>query len=175
MKHRAKSSAGYTLVEVMVAMTISAGLLTLVVTLLVRMIAANSAAEDHLHGVIGLTRLGEQFRRDACDATNAVITEVDGRVDCLTMTLGDESQVAYEIAPAVVVRRKSSADQLVHREGYRLGPVKPIGFSADAAGTGEVSITLARVTARQGEADVENGRFKIRGIVAGNRAGNQRP
>ena len=175
MNGRARKPAGYTLAEVMIAMAISASMATVFATLLVRVVVANAAAADHLQGIVGLSRLGDQFRRDAGNAVEAEIIEQNGGTHRLSMNLIDQSQVAYEIVRGNVVRTRSAEGPLVEREAFTLGAIEPIEFTVDPGGSGEVAITLTRAAPRPGDEDVETGRFNILGVVALDHATPRRP
>ena len=165
MNRRAARHAGYTLVELLVALAIGAGMLSLAGTLLARAIAANAAATDHMRGVVALGALGQQFRRDVHATSGAATSAVDGQPARLLMNLPDGGRIEYEISAAGLVRTQTSDGQPRRRESFSLPGMKALGFKADPTADGEVSIFLGRLSGRPDDASDLSGRFEITAVV----------
>lgn len=164
MKHATVQRAGSSLVELLIAIVIGASILGVLGTLMSRVMAANSAAADHLRGVVALSTLGRQFRDDVHATSAAAVQQTDGQPTRLRLSLVGGETVEYEIA-SERLRRTESADSSPERhETFSLPSMRVTGFQADAAGSGEISIVIGRLAGRPGE-DVVTGQFEITALA----------
>jgi hypothetical protein len=165
MSKRARAHWGHTLVELLIAMVMGAAILSIAGTLVARMIASNSAAGEHLRGVVALSALGQQFRRDVHATTSAVAGDEDDQPPRLTLNLADGSRVEYEALAAGLLRAQKSDAQSQRRELFALRGMKVLDFKADHADRGEISIVIGRLAQRPGDESVVAGQFEITAVA----------
>ena len=118
MRSRAiRAQSGMTLIEMLVAIVVGGAILASTATLVSKVVAANSAASEHLHSMQAIGELGRQFRHDVHRATNITIAEDES--PRLTLNLDDGSRVEYlgeilkEDWEASLERSASIAEQVV--------------------------------------------------------------
>ena len=174
MNRPAATRAGSTLVELLIAIMIGAAMLGVTGTLLARVIHANSAAADHLRGVVALGALGDQFRRDVHATATATVDEADGQPPRLRLTMADGAAVVYEIDPSGLRRMESTAGEPERREAFTLSGMKILGFTADTAASGAISIVIGRLAALpSGEA--VSGQFEMTALATARSAHGANP
>ena len=164
MKRPTTNRAGSSLVELLIAIVIGASMLAVLGTLMSRVMAANSAATDHLRGVVTLGTLGRQFRDDVHATSAATVQQTDGQMNRLRLSLVGGETVEYEIA-SERLRRTETADSSPERhETFSLPGMRVTGFKADSPGSGEISIVIGRLAGRPGE-DIVTGQFEITALA----------
>ena len=119
-----KRRRGYTLIEAINAIALVGIVMGSLCLGLHRMFLAQRRISDNFVLVSDMDRLARQLRTDAHTAGAA---SVDGRADegndvCLTLTLNAGRQVEYQIQEHRIVRLLLQAEDVVHRETYRLSP-----------------------------------------------------
>jgi prepilin-type N-terminal cleavage/methylation domain-containing protein len=161
---RARPAAGYTLIELLVAITVGGAILTVAATLMSRVIAANSTAEEHLRAIASLGEIGRRFREDVHRATVATVESTEP--PRLVLTLDDGSQVQYDGASNGAARVQTVAGGPTRHEAYALGNYEVLGFSNANAANGEVQMLLGRVASRPDD-DTISGEFAITAVAPG--------
>jgi type II secretory pathway component PulJ len=151
---------GITLVEVILAMAIATAVVGVLAAAVSRVIQSNAAAQDHLHTVVTLGRLGEQFRRDAHAALDTSIEEINDRPARLKFTTEAGRTIEYEITPDGLARVASGGDHAEHRERFALVGMKPLGWRLDEDGRA-ISLDLGRLARPQSDDATLGGRFSI--------------
>jgi prepilin-type N-terminal cleavage/methylation domain-containing protein len=99
---------GFTLVEMLVVMTVSGVLMSLAVTSLVMLLRLDGTARQRGRATDTLANLARQFRADAHEARSAVADNraFSGEARSLALGLPDGRTVVYEAAAQRVVRRE---------------------------------------------------------------------
>jgi hypothetical protein len=134
-----------------------------------RVLMANSAAGEHLEGVVALARLGEQFRRDVHAASAAKIEKDGDQFRKLELDDSSGGQIEYEICPEGLRRTVLRSAQPQARELFVLAGMKVQGWNEDAATTGELAMRISRL-ARRGADETTTGRpFSIAAAVGRDR------
>lgn len=170
MTGRATTNSGYTLVELMIAMMIGGAILAVAGTITSGVIASNSAAADHLHGVAALADLGHVFRGDVHATTRAAA----GPPLTLALTLADASEIKYEVSAAGVSRTRAVDGKAVSQEAFHLRGMRVLGFKANDP-SGQIAIVVGRAVSRPGEDDLVVGQFEISAVAPGKRARESNP
>ena len=106
---RRKLSRGYTLVEAVGAVTLTALLVAVCMPVLAKLHHGKAAITQEVAWQLALQQLGESMREDAQQATTASIEKSDGRTQLL-MSSGDGAQSIYELVNDEV-RRTRKADR----------------------------------------------------------------
>jgi prepilin-type N-terminal cleavage/methylation domain-containing protein len=162
---RPQARGGFTLLELMLAMLIGGAILSAGGVLMARVIRANAEAAEHLRGVVGLGRLGEQFRRDVHASTAATVVETAGQPQRLRLRLSGDVEVEYAPAPGCVLRTEAAGGQQRSRDAFVVGSMKALGFQVPVDASGAVSIVIGRPARRPGLEDVVSGKFEITAIA----------
>lgn len=158
---RSKTRSGMTLIELLVAILVGGAILASTATLVSKVIAANSAAAEHLHSMQAIGELGRQFRHDAHQATSVTIAE--GESPTLILQLDDGIRVEYQAATAGVAREHAAEKQAPRRETYSLGSFKLLGIRRDANDSRAVQLVIGRVVTHV-DAQMVHGQFAITAI-----------
>jgi prepilin-type N-terminal cleavage/methylation domain-containing protein len=113
---------GYTLVEVVVTMTIASAVLVTATVWLVFLIRGERAGREHLLLATSRHRLAEQFRRDIHAAVDVASDDsAKAAQDRLVrLLLPDERMVDYELLDRRIIRSEQRQDQLKRRETWRI-------------------------------------------------------
>jgi hypothetical protein len=160
-----KRPSGIALVEVILAMTIATAVVSILAAVVSRMISANAATQDHLHTVVTLGRLGEQFRRDTHASHLATIEEDLDQPPRLKLDGEAGRTIEYEITPDGIQRVVRSAGETEQCERFVLPGMKFLGWN-----TGEesrlVSLIVGRLARPQKEVPTLGGRFSIVALLA---------
>jgi len=122
---------GYSLVEMIVVISIGSVLATLAVTLLGTLLRASGTLNEQIHGIATVRRMAEQFRDDAHAALRVENLPKEGEnpVVGLRFQLAPGRTVTYEFPPKVVERTERIDDAVHARETFFLPP----GTNASAA------------------------------------------
>jgi prepilin-type N-terminal cleavage/methylation domain-containing protein len=158
---------GFTLLELMAAMSIASAMLVVIATLFSKVMAANSAAAEHLRGVVALADLGRQFREDVHTSTSATITDADRQSKTLVLSLADGSRVEYAPTRGGLRRSRTAQDQPQRRDVFLMSGLNVVEFKAGATDKRTVSIVIARMARQPGIDDVQTGQFEIIAVAAG--------
>lgn len=114
---------GLSLVEMLVAVTLSSVVLTIVAMLLHLMLRTDRIARADAQELATINRLAEQFRRDGHLATQITVAGQDD-VQRWTFDLGDAQKVVYEMQTEAVFRIQSNGKGRQASETYSL----PAGY-----------------------------------------------
>jgi len=158
-------NSGTTLVEMILALTLGAAILGAAGTILARVVALNSAATDHLHGVTALSNLGRQFRSDVHTASGATASSAAGRPAKLTLDVADGRQIEYEITSSGLVRVETGEGRPERREAFVLRGMRVLDLRTNVDDDQIVSIVISRVTSRPDQQDVVRGPFEITAVA----------
>lgn len=117
--HFTKRRPGFTLVELLVVMTIFLFLLSSVALSLGTLFRAQGNLQDELVEANAMSRLREQFRADAHRATTATVTN-DNEATTLQLTLPDATSVSYRLQSQQIVRTAHEGESVLHRDVFKL-------------------------------------------------------
>jgi len=143
-----KRRAGYSLIELVVVMTVGAMMLGVAVGLLAMLLRTECAARDHLYHCTVLGRLADQFRRDA-HAANA--GNVDGP-QRMQLELALNRTVTYHRRPGRIVRVEQVGQTAERRESFALPPAATASFEVHIDTTPTIaSLAITRTTGESGQ------------------------
>ena len=129
MRHpsfRRPGRAGFTLVEMLVVMTIFTFLLATVSVALATLWRAQADVQNELQRSAIITRLARQLHSDGHLAQSALFSPTaDDPVPTLRLT-GPDWHVEYTLEAERIVRIAYSGDQVTHREVYPLPAMKVV-------------------------------------------------
>ena len=116
--------SGFTMVEIMVTMTIGSALMVLGVGLVHQTLTLSTASRvrsDHLRS---LNRLARQFRADIHRASSCTIESPDQ----MLLEMPDSRTVTFTADSNIIVRLQPTGDGRTRRAHYRLSPDAAIKF-----------------------------------------------
>jgi prepilin-type N-terminal cleavage/methylation domain-containing protein len=152
---------GMTLVEVTVAVAISAFLLGIAVTMLVRIQSWDARFRDDAVSIQQLPRLAELIREDVRSATNVVLESPT----LLTVNVQEERVVHYDLTPSGCLRIvEHPIGKEEQRNLFRVG--RDLKWNVESFESGvlpNVTVTLELAT------DEETSRGKVLFVVSANR------
>jgi prepilin-type N-terminal cleavage/methylation domain-containing protein len=119
---------GFSLIEMLVAITVGTVIFGIAVGTLHLLLRAEHTGRDRLYQTWTLGRLAEQFRSDIHAAVRPIPGD-DARQEEWQFALAGDRIVTYRALPGEVEREQHTAGKLVHRESY----VLPSGCSATIA------------------------------------------
>jgi hypothetical protein len=130
------SRRAYTLVELLLVITLAALVLGGVAALIRGVWLAKNAAEDHRAMIQSIERLSAHFREDVHASSS-----VESENDKVTMQLRSRQQVVvvYEFKENSVHRTVMSLDQVVQRDEFDLPPETTVEFETPTGDTGGIA------------------------------------
>ncbi|TWU28054.1 prepilin-type N-terminal cleavage/methylation domain-containing protein [Bythopirellula polymerisocia] len=129
---------GFTLVEVMAAISVGSVLLVLSLGVVHRALNLESNSRDQARVSHSLTRLSHDFRHDVQRAMDVDL----GQEAALVLSMANESTVTYTIAEKYLLREQVLDDGVAQREFYDLPPEAVVQFlESEAPSRLELSIT----------------------------------
>ncbi len=136
---------GYSLIELIVVMTVGATLVGIAVTLLGTLLQADRAVRSHHEQNAMLDRLAERFRRDAHAAEGPPAVEKNAEGEpAWRFVLPDGHDVWYVLSSAEVVREERNGKAIVRQESYLLPEDCVVAVAvADSAVPSIVSLLIA--------------------------------
>jgi prepilin-type N-terminal cleavage/methylation domain-containing protein len=147
---------GYSLVEMLVVISVMAVLASCTAVALHGMYRADRAARRELEASASISRLAARLRTDAHAAASAEVNE-----GLLTLKLGEAGSVSYELAAGRVERLVRQDDKIEHRDAFRLA-VDAAGqwHVAKQEGATFVSLQLERSEGKPSRIDAQVGRAR---------------
>ena len=116
-----KRSRGFTLIELMVVIGITATFLAGTTAVLHRLFQSERSVRDSVQEVHSIARLAEQVRLDAYFAESAeLVTGSADAANALELKLDDVRTVTYSIADHRIDRLARERDEVTHRERFPL-------------------------------------------------------
>ena len=139
------SRRGFTLIEMLAAITVGSVMLGIGVGILHLLLRAEGTGRERVHKTQVLTHLAEQFRNDMGAAVKQTLAQSD-RPKQWQFALADNRTVTYRALPGEVRRDERTADKLVRQESYTLpegyaAAIKVFEYQAKPA---EVNLVIAR-------------------------------
>jgi prepilin-type N-terminal cleavage/methylation domain-containing protein len=116
---------GFTLIEMLAAITIGSVVLGIGIGILHVLLRAEETGRERVHQAQVLTHLAEQFRSDVGAAVRQMPAQ-DDRPKQWQFVLANDCTVTYRALPGEVRRDERTADKLVRQETYAL----PEGYTA---------------------------------------------
>lgn len=133
-----RHSNGFTLIEVMVSISVSSVLMVLSMGIVHRVLNLESNSRDQARVSRSLQRLSHDFRNDVHQA-------VDARQDqesLLILSLADESQITYRVLNEYVLREQVLDESTTQREYYNLPVDAAVSFTElDSPSRLEISVS----------------------------------
>ena len=144
-----KRRKGFSLVEVLVAITVGSVLLAVAVGLLYSLIEVDRTSREHLRLRIAAARLADQFRRDVHAAVRLIAPPAEAEAGAEApaawqLELPPDRAVEYRLEEDSLLRTEQASGEVVKREWFRLPPhaVASIRISAGQS----PSIVSLRIT-----------------------------
>jgi prepilin-type N-terminal cleavage/methylation domain-containing protein len=119
------SRRGYTLVEMLTAMTVGAVMLGIALSMLLVLVRAEQGGRDRVYQARVMSRLAEQFRSDANAAVRPISAKAGQKTEWQVALMGDQV-VTYRALPGRIDREQRTGGKLVRQESY----VLPAGRAA---------------------------------------------
>ena len=110
---------GYTLIEVLVVVTVSTVLLGVAAGVLCLLLRAERGGREHVYRASVVARLSDQFRRDVHAALHTIPADAAEKGQW-SFAMPDDHVVAYRVVPGEIERRERLGEKLVRRESYAL-------------------------------------------------------
>ncbi len=133
---------GFTLVEMLVVMTIFVLLLASVALAIGSLFRAQGSLQDELVQANAISRLGAQLRADAHQALSAEVAEVDALIT-VQLELPAETTVNYVTQPQRIIRTVSHDGTVVHREVFKLLEGTTAGWEVSGDSPSFVTLTTS--------------------------------
>ncbi len=146
MKRPRSAHAGYTLIELLLAMSIGTVLMGILAVTMSRIMTSNAAVGEQLQSITNLGRLGEQFRRDVHAATSAQVGRDGEIVRRLQLASTEDAVIEYEICDAGLNRVARRGGEVQGRDQFALNGMQVLGWNEDSATTGQVTLDVGRMT-----------------------------
>ena len=154
MIRRRSSSAGFSLIEMVLAISAVAIVLGLCAGLLHVLLRLDRTGRDHLVETATVGRLARQFRLDVHAAHAAKAGGGDDPAAKLELVLTDDRTVVYEARPHALTRVENQGAIVQRRETYSLPFCREAGFMVQA----ETAASWVRLRLRRSPAnDKDNG------------------
>jgi prepilin-type N-terminal cleavage/methylation domain-containing protein len=109
----------FTLVELLVAITVGSVLMGIAVSLLLVLLGAEQSGRTHAERSESLRRLADQFRRDVHAAVGEPAADAVDRHGC-RLRLADSGSVRYVVGSGSIERQEQAGTKDVSRESYAL-------------------------------------------------------
>ncbi len=133
---------GFTLVEMLAALTVGSVLLGIAVSILALLMRIERIGRDQVHQDAVTARLAQQFRDDVHAAARLAPAEA-GKQGVWRLVLTPDHTVTYRALPELVERDETVAGKPVRHESYTL----PAGWSARLIAPAEGRPPLASLSA----------------------------
>lgn len=124
LRHHNRSRTGWTLVEMLVTISVMATMTGIVVKTLTAMLLSERSGIEHVSRLATLSRLARQFRTDVHAAAKLEISSDLPDKPLLLLTIGDNHNIQYESQPLGLLRTERRANQPLSRELWRLKPAQ---------------------------------------------------
>ena len=139
---RTPARAGYTLMEMLVVMSVLAVITTISAVLFTSLSRAELQAARSVTAQQTLSRLQERFRRDVHQAAVAEVTTAEDQQPILKLTHSGEMIIRYQLERGDL-QRTAQGPETTHRETYRL-PETRWSFSMSPGFPERVRLTMHR-------------------------------
>ena len=120
--------SGYTLVECIVIVSISAVILSMVGTLIASLSRAQRRYDEQIRLVRVVDQLGMRFRADIRAASGLPVERIDVGLRTLAIPVAEHQTREYQAEPNRVVRTVKRGDTVEHRDVYLLPPGTEVGW-----------------------------------------------
>ena len=133
--------SGYTLVEMLVVISVNSVLMAAAVTLLAALVKSDRSGQQHCERTRALVQLAEQFRDDVATASDATIaTNQVG--ETLRLRFGDERTVEYVRDGKRIRRLEHEGSAASSREAYSLAELSNATFGISEDKLTALSLTF---------------------------------
>jgi len=120
-----KETQGFTLVELLLSMTVGSVLMALALGMVHRAMRVESTAHTHAGVERTATRLSRQFRHDIHQAESVFIGDQPAGASSLRLMVPDKNPITYQVEKSRVRREQPLGDEQIHREFFSF----PEGFA----------------------------------------------
>jgi prepilin-type N-terminal cleavage/methylation domain-containing protein len=115
---RSRRPCGYSLVEMLIVVTIASLILTSVAVALHSLFRVDRELRQELVQSIALTRISLALRMDAHEAISATLEPSDGEPQRILLARPQGQTVSYTVEQTRILRQLQQGDQVKHREVY---------------------------------------------------------
>lgn len=115
MNNRRSNRRAFTLVEMMVVISVGSVLMGLALGMVHRTMRAESTVRTHARVERTAARLSRQFRHDIHEA-ESVLLDQQSDVPLLQLILPDQRPITYRIESSSLLRQQQHSDEQTHRE-----------------------------------------------------------
>jgi len=136
-----KRRRGFTLIEMLVAITVGTTLAGIAVFLLYALMKSHNTGREHLEYCRTVNRLAEQFRDDVHSMRKTSPDATGTSFDLLPNT-DDDTQVRYQCLDGRIDRSELQGEKIVRRESYMLPQGMMAAIKTEALGEATVAVIL---------------------------------
>ncbi|MGD0516285.1 MAG: prepilin-type N-terminal cleavage/methylation domain-containing protein [Thermoguttaceae bacterium] len=136
-----KRGRGFTLIEMLVAVTVGATLAGIAVLLLYALMKSHNSGREHLEYCQTLNRLAEQFRGDVHSMQKTSPDATETLFDLLPNT-ADDTRVRYQCLEGRIDRSELQGEKIVRRESYMLPQDMMAAIKTEALGEATVAVIV---------------------------------
>jgi len=141
---KCKMRRAFTLLEMIIAMTVGATMLGIAVCLLAALLRTDRVGQDRVASNAAIERLAEQFRRDVHAAQEPPVAEksIDGHT-AWRLDLAERDSVWYVVDGPAIVREQWKQHATPRRESYALPKGYSFAMTTNAVGKDISIISIA--------------------------------
>jgi prepilin-type N-terminal cleavage/methylation domain-containing protein len=136
-----KRRRGFTLIEMLVAITVGTTLAGIAVFLLYSLMKSHNTGREHLEYRRTLNRLAEQFRGDVHSMQKTSLDATETLCDLLP-NMPDDTQLRYQCLEGRIDRSELQGEKIVRRESYMLPQGMMAGIKIEALGEATVAVIV---------------------------------
>lgn len=125
---RNKPNQGFTLIEMVVAISLLSVILSMVITTMVSVINKNQAVSFHMIHQNSLNRFNNQFREDIHQAKSVAINDKEGQQE-LVISKGDQRETVYSPDNHMLSRIERNKTETVSSDTFHFKPETKISFN----------------------------------------------
>jgi prepilin-type N-terminal cleavage/methylation domain-containing protein len=142
---------GFTLLEMVVAISVSTVLMGIAVTTLIALLRNQNTGREHLQYCRSIERLAEQFRRDVHGAEKISAGEKEGIME-IPAASAEGATIRYQCFAGQIERTESKGGKIVSRESYILAPATEAALQVKSPPEGSVASIVISPRAQAGGA-----------------------
>jgi prepilin-type N-terminal cleavage/methylation domain-containing protein len=142
-----KKSNGYTLVEMLVVITVAGVLLSIAAQLVTRAMRIDTTWREHGDIARSMSRLAHDLRQDIHQARSVIVTQDP---QALELTRADGAKVSYTVATEEIIRSSQRDDEQLEREYYKISADQQVEMRS-LPDTPQVELQVTQAVKHMGE------------------------
>ncbi len=164
---------GWSLIEVVVVMSVAAALIGVTVTMLSGIFRAGRQGMDHMTQAGVINRLAEQFRADvaaarSCQPLVGAGAEEAEKKSGIVLKSAGQDRVEYVATAQVLERIAYAGENVDRRETYQLGPARRARLEIEQGKPNVVNCVLEQIESSPGFGEPTSGPISISAILGRN-------